>query len=102
MTNENCQMTNMNHILSLFIPPIYYKVRNRLFTKKLPVAHPLPIHERKGDRMIVIGNGPSLKKTVELYLPELKENECVMVNFAAMTDLFLQLKPTTYLLVDPG
>lgn len=89
-------------IIQLFIPPIYYKVKQRLFSPKEQEVHPLVMLEHKRGRMVVIGNGPSLNKSIELYEHQIKESDIIMVNFAAMTDLFFTLRPSVYLLVDPG
>lgn len=93
---------NAKHFIQLFIPPIYYKVKQRLFPKKKQEVHPLAMREHNGKRMVVIGNGPSLNKSLELYEQQIKESDIIMVNFAAMTDLFFKLRPSVYLLVDPG
>ena len=52
--------------------------------------------------MIVIGNGPSLNKTIELYESQLHEADCIMVNFSANSDLYEKIRPSFYLLVDPA
>ena len=88
--------------IQLFVPPIYYKVKKRLFPKPAPEHHPLPKVEHKNNRMVVIGTGPSLNKTLELYMPQLLQSDCAMVNFSANTPLFEQLKPAYYVMMDPG
>lgn len=88
--------------VQLFVPPIYYKVKKRLFPRPEPERHPLPRLEEKGDRLIIIGNGPSLNKSIELYGDVIKQSECLMVNHSASTDLFEYLRPSFYLLVDPA
>ena len=95
-------MINLKSYIQLFVPPIYYRAKKRLFPKKQPQIHPLPKLEHDRQRMVVIGNGPSLIKTVELYEQQLHEADCVMVNFSARTPLFEQIKPKYYLMVDPG
>lgn len=93
---------NAKHFIQLFIPPIYYKVKQRLFPKKKQEVYPLAMRAHNGKRMVVIGNGPSLNKTMELYGDIVRNTSCMMVNFAANTELFEILKPSTYLLVDPA
>lgn len=88
--------------IQLFLPPIYYKVRRRLFPKPEPKRHPMPKIGRNGDKMIIIGNGPSLTKTMELYGDVVCETPCMMVNFAANTELYERIRPSIYLLVDPA
>lgn len=88
--------------IELFVPPIYYKVKKRLFPKKQPKHYPLPKVEHEKNRMVVIGNGPSLNKTLELYLPQILESDIVMVNYSVRTPLFAQLKPSYYAIMDPS
>lgn len=94
-------MVNIETI-RLFIPPIYYKWKECRRNRNLSVVAPLPMRERKGDRMIIIGNGPSLNKTMELYGDIVCNTECMMVNFSASTPLFERIKPTVYVLLDPA
>lgn len=89
-------------LIQLFVPPIYYKVKHWLCPKKQAELCPLPKNEHQGDRMIVIGNGPSLNKTIELYESQLHKADCIMVNFSANSDLYEKIKPSFYLLVDPA
>ena len=93
---------SVKEYIQLFLSPIYYKVKKRLFPKKQPMHHPLPRVEHEKNRMVVIGTGPSLTKTIELYEKQLHEADCVMVNFSANTPLFEQLKPAYYVMMDPG
>jgi hypothetical protein len=58
--------------------------------------------KRKYDSIQVLGNGPSLKDDIPKILAK-RENAAVMVvNTFASTDLFEQLKPEYYVLVDPA
>lgn len=93
---------NVKDFVQLLVPPIYYKVKKRIFPPQQPVVNPLPKVEHKGDRMIIIGNGPSLNKSMELYGEEIKHSDSIMVNFAAQAELFSVIKPSIYLLVDPA
>lgn len=95
-------MTKLKHILRLFVPPIYYEAKHALFPQKKEERFPLLQIEHTCNRMIIIGNGPSLNKTVELYEQQLHEADCVMVNFSASTSLFERIRPKYYLLADPG
>lgn len=88
--------------IRLFVPPIYYKVKKRLFPKKQPNHHPLPKVEHEKNRMVVIGTGPSLNKTMKLYGERLKDYDCLMVNFSARTSVFELIKPKYYIMADPG
>lgn len=88
--------------IELFIPPICYKAKKYLFPKPEREWNPLPKFSREGDKVIIVGNGPSLNKTMELYDDILRKAPCMMVNFAANTELYERIKPSIYLLVDPA
>lgn len=92
----------VKQVLQLFLPPIFYKVKQLLFPNKQAELCPLPKNEHQGDRMVIIGNGPSLNKTIELYESQLHKADCIMVNFSANSDLYEQIRPSFYLLVDPA
>lgn len=89
--------------LKQFIPPICCQVYNCLIkkTSKKPEISPLPIPEITNDKLIIIGNGPSLNSTMEKYEKEVCSSECLMVNEAALTSLYDLIKPSIYMLVDP-
>ena len=88
--------------IKLFIPPIYYKIKYRLEKLMLKPAIPLPkiVHDKQ--RMVVIGTGPSLNKTMELYGDRLGDYDCLMVNFSARTPLYEKIRPQYYMMADPG
>lgn len=89
--------------LKKFIPPICCQVYNCLIRKSLkqPEIYPLPIPEGAYDKLVIIGNGPSLNITMEKYEKEVRSSECLMVNEAALTSLYDLIKPSIYMLVDP-
>lgn len=58
--------------------------------------------DSKGDRQLVIlGNGPSLRKVLEERPGWLFKGDRLAVNFAANTDMFADLRPEYYVLADP-
>lgn len=89
-------------IIQLLTPPIFYKVKQIFCPKKEIDLYPLQKLEQQRDRMVVVGNGPSLNKTMELYEPQLQEADSIMVNFSANSDLYERIRPAYYLLVDPA
>lgn len=92
----------LKEFIQLLVPPIYNKVKHLLCSTKQAELCPLSKIEQQGDRMVIIGNGPSLNKTMELYEPKLQEVDCIMVNFSANSDLYEKIRPSFYLLVDPA
>lgn len=55
----------------------------------------------KGGRLIVMGNGPSLRQTIEENLETLRQTDTTAVNFAANTPEFFTIRPRHYVLADP-
>ena len=53
------------------------------------------------ERIVVMGNGPSLAETIELHGSEMERMTLLAVNFAALTDEFFRLKPRYYVMADP-
>ncbi len=52
-------------------------------------------------RLIILGNGPSLRQTMADYGDRLPGCTLMAVNFAANTEEFLKLRPRYYVLADP-
>ncbi|MEO6901886.1 MAG: 6-hydroxymethylpterin diphosphokinase MptE-like protein [Bacteroidia bacterium] len=50
---------------------------------------------------IVLANGPSLKQSLEKNLNHFIETPLICVNTFALTDEFVKLKPTYYIMLDP-
>lgn len=55
----------------------------------------------KGDTLIILANGPSLKNTIQEYSDILSRTPTMAVNFAAITDEFFKIQPRYYILADP-
>lgn len=54
-----------------------------------------------GRELIIMGNGPSLRNTLDTQMPLLKNRETMAVNFAANAPEFRELAPDHYILADP-
>lgn len=50
--------------------------------------------------MIILGNGPSLRQTIDIYFDKLMARDLMAVNFAANTSEFFRLQPKFYILAD--
>lgn len=57
--------------------------------------------EISSTKCIILGNGPSLKESISKYSNELKKTPLVCVNGFVVTDIFEELKPTYYVILDP-
>ena len=55
----------------------------------------------RGDVLIVMGNGPSLRQTLSESRHSLMNHDTMAVNFAANTPEFFELRPAHYILADP-
>ncbi len=62
---------------------------------------PSPAGQPKDERLIVMGNGPSLRETIANHSDILKNSKTLAVNFAANADSYFDLKPNLYVLADP-
>jgi hypothetical protein len=56
----------------------------------------------KGEDCIVLGNGPSLKNTIAEFKELMKKTPLVCVNNFASSPEFHELKPSHYVILDPG
>lgn len=56
---------------------------------------------RKGEALIIMGNGPSLADVIATNARELASSRTMALNFAANAEEFTLLKPDFYLLADP-
>lgn len=88
-------------LVQLFLPPVYYKIKKRIHHPKL-IESPLPQIKHNSDKIIVIGNGPSLNKSIELYKDEILKHDRICVNFFGSSDFYEELKPNIYVFADPA
>ncbi|MDE6299483.1 MAG: hypothetical protein K2M10_07555, partial [Muribaculaceae bacterium] len=55
---------------------------------------------RREDSIVIMGNGPSLRQTIDNNLAWLESHELMAVNFFANTPDFSRLRPRYYILAD--
>lgn len=55
----------------------------------------------KDESLIIMGNGPSLRATINEFGDLLKASRTLAVNFAANSQEFAELRPSIYVLADP-
>ncbi len=66
------------------------------------LSHKSHITKVNGDeRLIIMGNGPSLRQTMADNMDILKASKTLAVNFAANSPEFFEIKPAYYVLADP-
>ena len=88
-------------LLKLFIPPIILKIRDCFsFTKNSFVSTIADIR-KKDDILIVLGNGPSLNKSLKEYKDKISAHDNIVVNYFCESEYYGQLKPSYYLIADP-
>lgn len=61
----------------------------------------LPGHFCNPDELLILANGPSLKRTVEESADFVRGKTLLAVNFCVTSPMFEQLKPELYLIADP-
>ena len=62
---------------------------------------PSPAGSPKKERLIIMGNGPSLRDTIADHSEILRTADTLAVNFAANADTYRVLQPNLYVLADP-
>lgn len=55
-------------------------------------------HIAKSKSIVILGNGPSLKETIDQYKKELKSQTLICVNNFPVTDFYEELKPEYYII----
>jgi hypothetical protein len=64
--------------------------------------HASQLPERQRPACSVLGNGPSLNQSLTDHFDFIQQTEIVCVNNFAHADVFFQLRPQAYVLLDPG
>ena len=54
----------------------------------------------KGKELVILGNGPSLRETIDKDFEFLTTHDLMAVNFAALSPEFIRLRPKYYILAD--
>ena len=83
--------------LSLLTTSIASLLKVMLLSKRVESSRPVD----KSRRVIVLGNGPSLRTTIADHRDFLMSHDRIAVNFAANAPEFFELQPTGYVLADP-
>lgn len=69
-----------------------------LFRSKFGTKFP----KASSNSCIVLGNGPSLNESIKNHPEFFKKHELLCVNSFSITDLYQELKPSYYVMLDPG
>ena len=91
----NLLLPNIVILLLELVKGVYGKLKLGYLNKRLGSF------EHKDD-IYILGNGPSLKNTLDRDLDILKNKECAVVNKFGNTDYFFHIKPSWYILADPA
>ena len=91
-------------IAYLLTPPIIMKVLRKsiCYIPKLHKKNPSTLDQiiKTKEKMLIIGNGPSLTKNLERDIEKFKDFDCIVVNNFCETMYYTQVKPKFYLLAD--
>lgn len=63
-------------------------------------SRPVRVPQAEHPAIVILANGPSLNDTMALHADLLKSSVTMAVNFAANTDMFFELRPRYYVMVD--
>ena len=94
-------------IIRLFTPPILIKIWNVFFgIKKLQkpekILSTIGSIRKTGEKLVVIGNGPSLNDSIKEQKNDIIGNDCIVVNQFCKSDYYTEIKPKYYLIADPA
>lgn len=64
-------------------------------------SRPVRVPQAEYTAIVILANGPSLNDTMARHTDMLKNAVTMAVNFAANTDMFFELRPRYYVMVDP-
>lgn len=64
-------------------------------------SRPVRVPKAEQPAIVILANGPSLNDTMARHADMLKNAVTMAVNFAANTDMFFELRPRYYVMVDP-
>ena len=64
-------------------------------------SRPVRVPQAEHPAIVILANGPSLNDTMARHTDILKNSFTMAVNFAANTDMFFDLRPRYYVMVDP-
>jgi hypothetical protein len=84
-------------ILNQFLESVFSIFRVVLWSK---FSLKNPHFQANSKNCVILGNGPSLKYSLENHLDFIKQSDIFCVNLFAVSDYYTQLKPSNYLLLD--
>ena len=88
-------------LMEWVLAPGMIRVMCHILSRIVPTRSTLHDFKRTHDRIFIIGNGPSLIKDLVKYREAMMKSDRLAVNFMGVTELFEELKPNVYVLVDP-
>jgi hypothetical protein len=59
-----------------------------------------PLPQAKRETCIILGNGPSLKRTLQENIGIIQQHDCICVNNFSVSDYYGQVKPKYYMMLD--
>ena len=90
----NWVITLFKTCVSLLSAALFSRLRAIRDMKRLSAAD-------KKSRVVILGNGASMKDMLANHLDDLRKEDTLVVNSFCRSPYFLQLKPTFYVLLDP-
>lgn len=98
-------MSFLRNILKILFPavvwPYFVFIKNFIFEFDSVNLKKINFF-KKNTSIIVVGNGPSLKKDIEYIVSVADKNDFFCVNYFANTEFYEKLKPNKYVFIDYG
>ncbi len=91
--------------IKLFIPPILFKIREALKKRGIGGFYSdIGSIKKCSDNLLIFGNGPSLKKSLQKYMSSFKSGnyDILVVNNIVYDDCYEKIRPKYHMYFDPN
>jgi len=98
-------LCNVKSFIKLFVPPLYYKIKDRLQKRSMnDFCSDIGKIEKSSDKLLVFGNGPSLKVSLQKYMSSFKSGDydVLVVNNIVYDDCYEEIRPKYHMYMDPN
>lgn len=98
-------MGKINFLLNQVLPPfVYFVIKNLyLFIKNgFLYSSNIKKYKKNNNRLIIMGNGPSLNSSLKKYMNKISLFDCMCVNEFVISDYYELIRPHIYIVADPN
>ena len=96
---------SIKQIIKLFIPPFFLRIKGFLKKSKMKDFYSdIGTIKKCADKLLILGNGPSLKSSLQKYMSSFKRGDydILVVNNIVYDDCYGKIKPRFHMYFDPN